>query len=80
MSKPISQSNLARSSPLVTVRRENVNVDPLEAASGGPTIPQPPRPMGSPKPVSNEAAPFQRLLLPSEILDMETQNFMGLCK
>ncbi len=79
MSRPGVPSNLVRSSPLASVRREQVDVDPLEnvAPPSGPTTPQ--QQKLSPK-ANPEGAPFQRLLLPNEILEIETRNFMSQCR
>lgn len=82
MSRPVS-SGLARSSPLATVRRDHVAVDPLDS-SAPPTAtlntPHQQRQPVSPKGNADSAAPFQRLLLPGEILDIETKSFMEQCR
>ncbi len=76
MSKSILANNLARTSPLVTSRRDQANIDPLDAGiSSGPTTPQ-----RSPKQPVADAAPFQRLLLPAEQLDIDSKNFISVCK
>jgi hypothetical protein len=85
MSKPVT-SNIAKSSPLATVRRDQVAYDPLDATSSpAPTHNAPssntPQTRPSPKPpVPDPAVPFQRMMLPGEILDIETHNFLAQCR
>jgi hypothetical protein len=87
MSRPVS--NLARSSPIVGVRRD----DPLDPSTFSPPLPVPPT-VRSPntgltpppaqksvaKSATNESTQFQRIMLPAEQLEVDTRVFVASCK